>query len=378
MLNLQEYNYEYQIGGSLKSNSPSYVVREADIKLYEYLQAGELCYVLDTHQMGKSSLRIRIMERLRAEGCLCASIDLTNIGSLIFKPENWYKAIASELWRAFNLIDKIDFQNWWKQHQTYLPLNRLYLFIEEIILKDNLSTKTFIFFDEIDYLINLEFPIDDFFSLLVYFNTYKEKNPGICKLNFTLFGTIAHSTLWERFKIIPYGLGKSIELNSFQPYEVFPLIRGLEGKFLEPQAVMFVILSWTGGQPFLTQKLCQIVVKYCDIKNIESLSITKFIEKIVREYIINNWSSQDEPQHLRTIRDRILNNKQQAVKLLNCYRNILFEGSSVATNSQEEIELILSGLIVKESNYVKVSNRIYAAAFNLDWVENQLDKFGDF
>jgi hypothetical protein len=84
----------YQIGGSLNTNAPSYVVRKADEQIYEALKAGEFCYVLNSRQMGKSSLLVRTLHRLKAEGFQCSTIDMTCIGSENITPLQWYKGIV--------------------------------------------------------------------------------------------------------------------------------------------------------------------------------------------------------------------------------------------------------------------------------------------
>jgi hypothetical protein len=166
----------------------------------------------------------------------------------------------------------------------------------------------------------------------------------------------------------PYTIGQAVELESFKIHEAQPLLYGLTDKVINPQTFLQEILNWTGGQPFLTQKLCRI------IRNIETEIRTndesKWIGNLVQEKIIKNWESQDQPEHLRTIRDRVLNstNSQQ---LLSLYQDILEQRKVILIGTPEEQELRLSGLVIKENGFLKVHNRIYESIFDSHWVQSQ-------
>jgi hypothetical protein len=87
--------------------------------------------------------------------------------------------------------------------------------------------------------------------------------------------------------------------------------------------------------------------------------------------VINNWEYQDEPEHLRTIRDRLLKSKRSA-QLLELYRQVLEQEEITLTDSAVERELVLSGLVIKKQGLLKVNNRIYQLIFNKSWLRKHL------
>ncbi|WP_324610941.1 hypothetical protein [Moorena producens] len=80
----------YQVGGSLPQDATTYAKRKADDEIFQALMAGEFCYVLNSRQMGKSSLRVQTMKRLQEAGVACGCIDFTMIGKENIPLEMWY------------------------------------------------------------------------------------------------------------------------------------------------------------------------------------------------------------------------------------------------------------------------------------------------
>jgi WD40 repeat protein len=131
-----------------------------------------------------------------------------------------------------------------------------------------------------------------------------------------------------------------------------------------PADTLAEIITWTGGQPFLTQKLCKLMGR----------AANSSVAEVVQQQVIDNWEVQDEPAHFKTIRDRLLGSAELKGKVLGLYQQILRQETIAFADSPAHQQLHLSGVVRQQSGKLCCYNQIYAAIFNQQWVSQELQK----
>ena len=167
------------------------------------------------------------------------------------------------------------------------------------------------------------------------------------------------------------------ELNILQPYGKIRLkLFGIETKASLPYQVIQEVRTWTGNQPFLSQKIYQII-RNGDLFIAEGQE-AQIIGELVQTHIIDDWKNKSTAQYLQDLGAHLTKNKKCfPLDLLKVYKKIWLRGELLADNSLEQAELLNIGLIKQENNKVVVANRIYRSVFNQSWIEEQLAQIAE-
>jgi hypothetical protein len=360
-----EYNVFFQAGGSLPAGFPSYIIRAADRELFDHLREGRFCYVLTARQMGKSSLRVNVMDRLRKEeGFLCASVDASKIGNRNSSVDQWYFSVIHEIAHALHL--EVNLMDWWTVNSGLTPVMRFAEFLEKVCLR-TITQTIVIFLDEIDAMLDLDrekFSTDDFFSVIRSFYNARVDNPDLNRLTFAFFGVAAPDDLMRDVSRTPFNIGQPISLLNFTFEESTPLLKGFGNIKVNQEDLLHEILKWTNGHPFLTHKLCAEIAENPIKDSILSESIKK---RVLALFLLPDIHA--EP-NLSNIHNRILRNKSYNSEMLSLYQRIL-SGEKVKSDNRSfaDIYLRLSGLVVAVNGYLEIDNLIYRNYFNEEWLK---------
>jgi hypothetical protein len=301
----------YQTGGTLTADAPSYVERPADRELFEVLLRGEFCYVLDSRQMGKSSLMNRTAGRLRAAGVAVAVLDLTAIGQNL-TTEQWYDGLLGRLGRSLDLEEELE--QFWPTHERLGPLQRWMRALHEVVLPRT-PGKLVLFVDEIDAVRSLPFSADEFFAAIRECYNRRTEEPEFARLAFCLLGVATPSDLIRDTRTTPFNIGRRIELTDFSADDAAPLARGLGSDGERGSRLLGRVLYWTGGHPHLTQRLCQAVASDPTATGVEGVD-----QQCEELFFSARARARDD--NLIFVRERLLNSEADRAGVLDLYGKV--------------------------------------------------------
>jgi tetratricopeptide (TPR) repeat protein len=348
----------YVTGGTLRRNAPSYVSRLADKELYEALSRSEFCYVLTSRQRGKSSLMVRTAVRLREDGAAVTVLDLTAIGQNL-NAEYWYSGLLGRIGEQLDIEDELD--DFWLVHERLGPLQRWMLAIREVVLT-KFKGPVVIFIDEIDAVRSLPFSTDEFFAGIREFYNRRTEDPQLERLAFCLLGVATPSDLIQDTRTTPFNIGQRIELTDFTEQEAEPLAAGLGRSEKVSAALLKRVIHWTGGHPYLTQRLCQALAhdKAVDsARAVDNLCETLFLSSRARE----------SDDNLLFVQERLLRSELDRATLLDLYSQVRRHKKVRDDEFNPAVSILrLSGITRVTSGYLQVRNRIYRQVFDRDWI----------
>jgi hypothetical protein len=258
--------------------------------------------------------------------------------------------------------------------------------LREVVLETVLG-RLVIFIDEIGVVGKLPFSPDEFFAGIRSCHSRRTEDPALGRLAFCLLGTATPSDLLRDPRTTAFNIGQRIDLFDFTPQEAAPLARGLGRDDGLAAQLMERILYWTGGQPYLTQNLCQAVAADPTVRGpagVDRVCERRFLARDVRDHEAN----------LKEVERQMLHRGGDVAGVLSLYRRIrrlqtvrtpadpaagaagrrgvLGRLASVRVphdaKSPVADVLRISGITRVIEGYLWVRNRVYYRVFDNHWV----------
>jgi ELWxxDGT repeat protein len=349
----------YTVGGTVQAGGGIYIKRKADDELLNHCRNGELAFVLSSRQVGKSSLMVRTAQQLENENIRSVTIDLSAIGVNVTQDE-WYLGILNEIYNALNL--KTDIFTWWNQYSQLGPAQRLMNFFRDVLLNE-VETPIVLFFDEIDSTLSIPFSDDFYVALRAAYNA-RSTTPEFKRLSFVLVGVASPGDLISESKRTPFNIGSRVEIRDFTLNEALPLAEGL-GEHAED--ILKWIYEYTGGHPYLTQRVCAYLANSKETIDKEAVS-----NAIIRLFT-GEQGKQDN--NLQFVRSMLSKRSPDITRVLLIYRDVR-SGKRVIDDERSvaKAHLKLAGLVRSEKGVLIVRNEIYNTVFNHQWIQENIPK----
>jgi len=350
-------------GGTLPPDSASYLERNADKVLLGALLDGRFCYVLNSRQVGKSSLSVHAIGRLEAKGVRTVFLDLTRIGGQNVSPEQWYSGLAFAIGRGLGCRREV--VAYWNDHAAIAPVQRLFdMLLDVVITPDPAAAPLVIFIDEIDTTRSLAFSPDEFFAAIRECFNRRVSEPVFQRLTFCLLGVAVPSDLVRSRAITPFNIGERITLEDFTLKEL-----SAYSPHLGPngQEIVERVHYWTGGHPYLSQSICR------SIALLDEAVSTATVDSIVQRELFD-FRARESNINLADVANIALHHGEEVrADVLSVYKRVLGGKAVIDDESSRAVVLLkLSGIVRSNGRRLYIRNRIYERVFDREWIEEHM------
>jgi len=278
----------FQAGGPLLADSPVYIPREIDEKAAAHLRRMEYITLVEPRQHGKTSLINRLVGQFSSQGYTFACRDLMAARSSDASPSDWYASLGKWLLRQLHFIPRdqrpkppTDSASW----EDFLA--------DVAESADAASQDVVIVLDEIGAMPS-EWATG-FFSVIRSVYTSRQSLRFWQHLTFIIAGAFNPKELIQDDAVSNFNVDQRIPLDDFDLSQVKQLVDHLDVPDNLIDAVAGRVHDWTGGQPYLCQRLCLYLADW--EKPITGSSVDAVVGHAVERFF------RDDTHHLARIKD---------------------------------------------------------------------------
>ena len=344
-----------------------YLERDADRQILEALRAGDVCHVLASRQVGKSSLKNRAVAALRAEGRRVAVADLSGLGVQDVTEDSWCYSLARTLYRSAG--SRTDLTAIWDGGDRETVSARLGTALRALALEDT-SRPAVIVLDEIDLLIDLPFRENVLQALRSAIND-RSVVPGMERLALCTVGVAVTTDVAPDVNHSPF-VGRAIVLDDFTREQLAPLESGLANLGADPAELLDTVWDLTHGHPAMTQNLCAELVELGSQNAVTRKGMIELADRVFLgagpfqdQILVDVERRFAAPQNSRQTHAL---SRYRAVLVRDVWSNeVLSDAADIAQEA-----LLIAGLVRVEGATLRIRNWILARVFDRTWVDAKL------
>jgi hypothetical protein len=245
-------------GGPVQPERACYVERAADRQLQEAVAARRLCWVVGPRATGKTSMLLRVAHLARQSQVLVAFVDWRKLAEQVAPaPDRGARILAERIAAELKLGSAV-VESWWSARDAHSTRNPLVDFFWEVVLT-NTTAPILVLVDDLEAAPESTLA-RDFFAAVAECQGRRAREPDFRRLGFVLAGCVSPRSGGGEPRVVSDG-AEVVEPADFSADEAYQLAVAFGGEPELAHALLDRIYVWTGGQPYLTQKVARGVAR---------------------------------------------------------------------------------------------------------------------